>query len=92
LIPESGLGREELEQRSKGRGDIGEFGNMGLDSEPLRIEDSSLGKEEAVIIRDPECVTVGQLIAENERLQLLIVELLMKNEHLRVSLQDKKST
>jgi hypothetical protein len=34
---------------------------------------------------------MGQLIAENERLQLLIVELLMKNEHLRIRLQDKKS-
>jgi hypothetical protein len=64
---------------------------MGLDFEPLRIEDSSLGKAEAVIIREHECGTMGQLIAENERLQLLIVELLMKNEHLRVRLQDKKS-
>jgi hypothetical protein len=64
---------------------------MGLDFEPLRIEDSSLGKAEAVIIRDPECGTMGQLIAENERLKLLIVELLMKNEHLRIRLQDKKS-
>jgi hypothetical protein len=64
---------------------------MGLDFEPLRIEDSSLGKAEAVIIHDTECGTMGQLIAENERLQLLIVELLMKNEHLRIRLQDKKS-
>jgi hypothetical protein len=64
---------------------------MGLDFEPLRIEDSSLGKAEAVIIHDPECGTMGQLIAENERLKLLIVELLMKNEHLRIRLQDKKS-
>jgi NurA-like 5'-3' nuclease len=65
---------------------------MGLDFEPLRIEDSSLGKAEAAIIRDPECETIEQqLIAENERLQLLIVELLMKNEHLRIRLQDKKS-
>jgi hypothetical protein len=73
---------------SKGRW---EFGNMGLDFEPLRIEDSSLGKAEAVIIRDPECGTMEQLIAKNERLQLLIVELLMKNEHLRIRLQGKKS-
>jgi hypothetical protein len=64
---------------------------MGLDFEPLRIEDSSLAKAEAVIIRDAECGTMEQLIAENERLQLLIIELLMKNEHLRIRLQDKKS-
>jgi hypothetical protein len=64
---------------------------MGLDVEPLRIEDSSLGNAEAIIIRDPECGTMEQLIAENERLQLLIVELLMKNEHLRIRLQGKKS-
>jgi hypothetical protein len=64
---------------------------MGLDFEPLRIEDSSLGKAEAVIIPDPECGTMEQLIAENERLQLLIIELLMKNEQLRIRLQDKKS-
>jgi hypothetical protein len=64
---------------------------MGLDFEPLRIEDSSLGKAEAVIIRDADSGTMEQLIAENERLQLLIVELLMKNEHLRTRVQDKKS-
>jgi hypothetical protein len=64
---------------------------MGLDFEPLRIEDSGLGKAEEVVIRDPECETMGQLIAENDRLQLLIVELLMKNEHLRIRLQDQKS-
>jgi hypothetical protein len=37
------------------------------------------------------CGTIEQLIAENERLQLLIAELLMKNQHLRSRLQDRKS-
>ena len=36
-----------------------------------------------------ECIE--QLVAENERFQLLIVELLMKNEHLRTRLHDEKS-
>ena len=61
---------------------------MGLESEPLRIEHSSLGKPDAEIIRDPELRSIEQLIAENERLQLLLVELLIKNECLRTRLQD----
>jgi hypothetical protein len=69
-----------------------EFGNMRLDFEQLRIEDSSLSKAEAAIIRASECGTIEQLVAENERLRLLIVQLLMKNEHLRTSPQDAKST
>ena len=63
---------------------------MGLESEPLRIEHSSLGKPDAEIIRDPELRSIEQLIAENERLQLLLVELLIKNEYLRARLQDEK--
>jgi hypothetical protein len=64
---------------------------MGLEFEPLRIEYSRLGKAEAEISRDREFGSIEQLIAENKRLQLLIVELLMKNEHLRIRLQDEKS-
>jgi hypothetical protein len=64
---------------------------MGLEFEPRRIEYSSLGKAEAEIIRDPESGSIEELIAENERLQLLIVELLIKNEYLRTRLQDEKS-
>ena len=61
---------------------------MGLESEPLRIEHSSLGKPDTEIIRDPELRSIEQLIAENKRLQLLLVELLIKNECLRTRLQD----
>ena len=61
---------------------------MGLESEPLRIQNSSLGKPDAEIIRGPESPSIEQLISENERLQLLLVELLTKNECLRTRLQD----
>ena len=61
---------------------------MGLESKPLRIEHSSLGKPDTEIIRDPESRSVEQLISENQRLQLLLVELLIKNECLRTRLQD----
>jgi hypothetical protein len=64
---------------------------MRLDFEQLRIEDSSLGKAEAVITRASECRTMEQLVAENERLRLLIVQLLTKNEQLRTRLQNTKS-
>ena len=64
---------------------------MGLEFEPQRIEYSRLGKAEVEISRDPELGSIEQLIAENERFQLLIVELLMKNEHLRTRLHDEKS-
>jgi hypothetical protein len=64
---------------------------MGLEFEPQRIEYSRLGKAEAEISRDLELRSIEQLIAENERFQLLIVELLIKNEHLRTRLQDEKS-
>ena len=65
---------------------------MGLESEPRRIEHSSLGKAVAETIRDPEPRNIERLIAENEGLQLLVVELLMKNEYLRARLQDEKSS
>jgi hypothetical protein len=64
---------------------------MGLEFEPLRIEYSRLGKADAEISRDLEFGSTEQLIAENERLQLLIVELLIKNEHLRTRLRDEKA-
>ena len=64
---------------------------MGPEFEPLRIEYSRLGTAGTKISRDPEFGNIEQLIAENERLQRLIVELLVKNEHLRTRLQDEKS-
>jgi hypothetical protein len=61
---------------------------MGLEFEPRRTQYSSLGKPDTEIIRDPESRSVEQLISENQRLQLLLVELLIKNECLRTRLQD----
>jgi hypothetical protein len=58
---------------------------MGLNVQPRRIRYSSLGETET--IHDSERRSVEQLIAENERLQLLLVELLMKNEQLRIRLE-----
>ena len=51
---------------------------MGLEFEPQRIEYSRPGKAEAEISRDLELRNIEQLIAENERFQQLIVELLRK--------------
>jgi hypothetical protein len=62
-----------------------EFGYMGPYFRPRKIEYSSPGKAET--IRDSDRGSVEQLIAENERLQLLLVELLIKNEHLRTRIQ-----
>ena len=64
---------------------------MALEFARLRIEYPRLGKAEAKISCDAEFGSIEQLIAENERFQLLIVELLIKNEHLRTRLQDEKS-
>lgn len=64
---------------------------MGLEFASRRIEYSSRGKAEADIIRAPESGSIEELIAENERLQLVIVELLIKNEYLRTRLQHEKS-
>jgi hypothetical protein len=64
---------------------------MGLEFELRRIEYSGLGKAKAEIIRAPESRSIEELIADNERLQLLIVELLIKNEYLRTRLRDEKS-
>jgi hypothetical protein len=64
---------------------------MGLEFAPRRIEYSSRGKAEADIIRAPESGSIDELITENERLQLVIVELLIKNEYLRARLQHEKS-
>ena len=63
---------------------------MGLESEPLRIKRSSIAKPDAEIIRDPESRSIEQLIAENERLQMLLVELLIKNECLRTRLRNEE--
>jgi hypothetical protein len=64
---------------------------MGLDFSTVEHRGLKPRQDGEVITRDPACATIEQLIAENERLHLLIVELLAKNEHLRSRLQDKES-
>jgi hypothetical protein len=64
---------------------------MGLAFKPWKIEHSSLGKVDSEIIFGPESSSIEELMADDERLQMLIVELVLKNEYLRTRLQAEKS-